>query len=40
VARGSAHLVLGDDMPAGEHIDMHRHPGSAEILFAGNGQTK
>ena len=36
---GSSHLVLGtEDMPAGGHIDAHRHPGSDEILFLQNGR--
>ncbi len=38
---GSSHLVLGtEDMPAGGHIDPHRHPGSDEILLLQNGQAK
>lgn len=38
---GSSHLVLGtEDMPAGGHIDRHRHPGSDEILFLQNGTAK
>ena len=38
---GSSHLVLGtEDMPPGGHIDMHRHPGSDEILLLQNGQAK
>jgi len=38
---GSSHLVLGtEDMPAGGHIDRHRHPGSDEILLLQNGQAK
>lgn len=35
---GSAHLVFGtEDVPPGEGIETHRHPGSDEILFLHNG---
>lgn len=34
----SSHLVFGtEDLPAGEKIETHRHPGSDEILFLQNG---
>src|SRR5215831_2668678 len=35
---GSSHLVFGtEDLEPGRKIDMHRHPGSDEILFLQNG---
>ena len=35
---GSSHLVFGtEDLPPGEKIETHRHPGSDEILFLQNG---
>ncbi len=35
---GSSHLVFGtEDLEPGGKIDMHRHPGSDEILFLQNG---
>src|SRR5215468_386605 len=35
---GSSHLVFGtEDMAPGAKIDMHKHPGSDEILFLENG---
>jgi quercetin dioxygenase-like cupin family protein len=35
---GSSHLVFGtEDLPPGEKIEAHRHPGSDEILFLQNG---
>jgi quercetin dioxygenase-like cupin family protein len=38
---GSSHLVCGtEDLPAGEKIETHRHPGSDEILFLQNGVAK
>jgi len=38
---GSTHLVFGtEDLPPGEKIERHRHPGSDEILFLENGQAK
>ena len=36
---GSSHLVFGtEDLEPGGKIDMHRHPGSDEILFLQNGK--
>jgi|SRR5262249_3693848 len=38
---GSSHLVFGtEDMAPGGKIEMHRHPGSDEILFFQNGTAK
>jgi quercetin dioxygenase-like cupin family protein len=38
---GSSHLVFGtEDLPPGEQIETHRHPGSDEILFLQNGLAK
>lgn len=38
---GSSHLVFGtEDLPSGENIETHRHPGSDEILFLQNGLAK
>jgi quercetin dioxygenase-like cupin family protein len=38
---GSSHLVFGtEDLPPGEQIEMHRHPGSDEILFLQSGLAK
>ena len=38
---GSSHLVLGtEDIPPGESIDRHRHPGADEILFLQNGRAR
>ena len=38
---GSSHLVFGtEDLPPGESIETHRHPGSDEILFLQNGPAK
>jgi quercetin dioxygenase-like cupin family protein len=38
---GSSHLVFGtEDLPPGEKIETHRHPGSDEILFLQNGVAK
>jgi quercetin dioxygenase-like cupin family protein len=38
---GSSHLVFGtEDLPSGESIETHRHPGSDEILFLQNGLAK
>lgn len=38
---GSSHLVFGtEDLPAGEQIETHRHPGSDEILFLQNGPAR
>ena len=35
---GSSHLVFGtEDMAPGGKIEMHRHPGSDELLFLENG---
>jgi quercetin dioxygenase-like cupin family protein len=37
----SSHLVFGtEDLPPGEQIETHRHPGSDEILFLQNGLSK
>ena len=38
---GSSHLVFGtEDIPPGESIDRHRHPGADEILFLQNGHAR
>ena len=38
---GSSHLVFGtEDMAPGGKIDMHKHPGSDEILFLENGTAR
>jgi quercetin dioxygenase-like cupin family protein len=38
---GSSHLVFGtEDIPPGESIDRHRHPGADEILFLQNGHAQ
>src|SRR5712692_3948245 len=38
---GSSHLVFGtEDLPAGETIPAHRHPGSDEILFLQTGTAR
>ena len=38
---GSSHLVFGtEDMAPGGKIEMHRHPGSDEILFLENGTAR
>jgi len=38
---GSSHLVfVTEDLPPGGKIEMHRHPGSDEILFLQNGTAK
>ena len=38
---GSKHLVLGtEDLTPGGKIEMHKHPGSDEILFLQNGTAK
>ncbi|MGH9775431.1 MAG: cupin domain-containing protein [Candidatus Acidiferrales bacterium] len=38
---GSSHLVFGtEDLPPGEQIEAHYHPGSDEILFLQNGLAK
>jgi quercetin dioxygenase-like cupin family protein len=38
---GSSHLVLGtEDLPPGETIPTHRHPGSDEILFLQTGSAR
>lgn len=38
---GSSHLVFGtEDLPPGEQIETHRHPGSDEILFLQNGPAR
>src|SRR5262245_14596909 len=38
---GSSHLVFGtEDMAPGGKIEMHKHPGSDEILFFQNGTAK
>src|SRR5215510_2686353 len=38
---GSKHLVLGtEDLMPGGKIEMHKHPGSDEILFFQNGTAK
>ena len=35
---GSSHLVFGtEDLPPGEQIETHRHPGSDEILYLESG---
>lgn len=37
----SSHLVFGtEDLPSGENIETHRHPGSDEILYLQNGLAK
>jgi quercetin dioxygenase-like cupin family protein len=38
---GSSHLVFGtEDLPPGEKIETHRHPGADEILFLQNGTAR
>jgi quercetin dioxygenase-like cupin family protein len=38
---GSSHLVFGtEDLEPGGKIDMHKHPGSDEILFLENGTAR
>jgi len=38
---GSSHLVFGtEDLPPGETIPTHRHPGSDEILFLQTGSAR
>jgi mannose-6-phosphate isomerase-like protein (cupin superfamily) len=38
---GSTHLVFGtEDMAPGAKIEMHKHPGSDEILFLENGTAR
>jgi quercetin dioxygenase-like cupin family protein len=38
---GSSHLVFGtEELPPGEKIERHRHPGSDEILFLQNGRAR
>ena len=38
---GSSHLVFGtEDMAPGGKIEMHKHPGSDEILFLENGTAR
>jgi quercetin dioxygenase-like cupin family protein len=38
---GSSHLVFGtEDLPAGETIPTHRHPGSDEIIFLQTGTAR
>ena len=38
---GSSHMVFGtEDLPPGEQIETHRHPGSDEILFLQNGPAR
>ena len=38
---GSSHLVFGtEDIPPGESIDRHRHPGADEIIFLQNGHAR
>ena len=38
---GSSHLVFGtEDLPPGETISTHRHPGSDEILFLQTGSAR
>lgn len=38
---GSAHMVfVTEDLPPGEKIDRHRHPGADEIIFLQNGHAR